>query len=64
MRRSLLRRVWVTDGPAVAEYAKLGFIPCDVAGDGVAETLDSAYGDFCIAQVAREAGMNEDAAMF
>ena len=50
--------------PAVAEYAKLGFIPCDVAGDGVAETLDSAYGDFCIAQVAREAGMNEDAVMF
>jgi predicted alpha-1,2-mannosidase len=50
--------------PAVAEYAKLGFIPCDVAGDGVAETLDSAYGDFCIAQVARAAGMQEDAAMF
>jgi predicted alpha-1,2-mannosidase len=50
--------------PAVAEYAKLGFIPCDVAGDGVAETLDSAYGDFCIAQVARAAGMNDDAAMF
>jgi predicted alpha-1,2-mannosidase len=50
--------------PAVAEYAKLGFIPCDVAGDGVAETLDSAYGDFCIAQVARAAGIEEDAAMF
>ena len=50
--------------PAVAEYEKLGFIPCDVAGDGVAETLDSAYGDFCIAQVARAAGMHEDAAMF
>jgi predicted alpha-1,2-mannosidase len=50
--------------PAVAEYEKLGFIPCDVAGDGVAETLDSAYGDFCIAQVARVAGMHEDAAMF
>ena len=50
--------------PAVAEYEKLGFIPCDVAGDGVAETLDSAYGDFCIAQVARAAGMQDDAAMF
>ncbi len=50
--------------PAVAEYAKLGFIPCDVAGDGVAETLDSAYGDFCIAQVAQAAGMKDDMAMF
>ncbi len=50
--------------PAVTEYAKLGYIPCDVAGDGVAETLDSAYGDFCIAQVARAVGIKDDAAMF
>jgi predicted alpha-1,2-mannosidase len=50
--------------PAVAEYARLGFIPCDVAKDGVAETLDSVYGDFCIAQVARAAGKMDDAAMF
>ena len=50
--------------PAVAEYAKLGFIPCDQVVGGLAETLDSAYGDFCIAQVARAAGMNDDATMF
>jgi predicted alpha-1,2-mannosidase len=50
--------------PAVAEYAKLGFIPCDVVVGGLAETLDSAYGDFCIAQVARAAGIEEDADLF
>jgi predicted alpha-1,2-mannosidase len=50
--------------PAVAEYTKLGFIPCDLVGGGLAETLDSAYGDFCIAQVAHAAGMHDDAAMF
>lgn len=50
--------------PAVAEYEKLGFIPCDLVAGGLAETLDSAYGDFCIAQVARAAGMQKDAAMF
>jgi predicted alpha-1,2-mannosidase len=50
--------------PAVAEYAKLGFIPCELVVGGLAETLDSAYGDFCIAQIARAAGHTEDAAMF
>jgi predicted alpha-1,2-mannosidase len=50
--------------PAVAEYEKLGFIPSDVVLGGLAETLDSAYGDFCIAQVARAAGFEADAAMF
>jgi len=50
--------------PAVAEYEKLGFIPSDVVVGGLAETLDSAYGDFCIAQVARAAGKPEDAEFF
>ncbi len=50
--------------PAVAEYERLGYIPCDLVVGAVAETLDSAYGDFCIAQVARAAGHHQDAAMF
>jgi predicted alpha-1,2-mannosidase len=50
--------------PAVAEYTKLGFIPSDLVEGGLAETLDSAYGDYCIAQVARAAGHEEDAKMF
>jgi predicted alpha-1,2-mannosidase len=50
--------------PAVAEYMKLGYIPHEAVAGAVAETLDSAYGDFCIAQVARAAGLADDAAMF
>ena len=50
--------------PTLAVYEKLGYIPCEATVGAVAETLDSVYGDFCIAQVARAAGMNEDAAMF
>jgi predicted alpha-1,2-mannosidase len=50
--------------PAVAEYEKLGFIPSDKVVGGLAETLDSAYGDYCIAQVARAAGKPQDAAFF
>jgi len=50
--------------PAVAEYTKLGYIPCGAVAGALAETLDSAYGDFCIAQVARAAGMHNEAVMF
>jgi predicted alpha-1,2-mannosidase len=50
--------------PAVDEYAKLGYIPCEAVIGALAETLDSAYGDFCIAQVARAAGLPDEAAMF
>jgi len=49
---------------AVTQYLKLGYVPCDVVDDGVVETLDSAFGDFNIAQVARAAGHSEDEAVF
>ena len=45
-------------------YVKLGYLPSDHFGGGVAQTLDFAYGDFCIAQVARAVGNSEDAAIF
>ncbi len=48
----------------IEQYLKLGYTPCDLVGGGAAQTLDFAYGDFCIAQVARAAGMHDDAAMF
>jgi predicted alpha-1,2-mannosidase len=50
--------------PAVAEYEKLGYIPYEAVAGSVAETIDSAYGDFCIAQVARAAGLQDEAAFF
>jgi predicted alpha-1,2-mannosidase len=50
--------------PAVEEYEKLGYIPCDKVLGGLAETLDSAYGDYCIAQVAKAVGKPEDAEFF
>ena len=49
---------------AVAEYLKLGYVPCDPVDDGLVETLDSAFGDFNISQVARAVGAADDAAMF
>jgi predicted alpha-1,2-mannosidase len=48
----------------LTEYLKLGYVPCDQVDDGLVETLDSAFGDFNIAQVARAAGHLDDAALF
>lgn len=48
----------------IEPYLRLGYVPCDVVGGAAAQTLDFAYGDFCIAQVARAVGMHEDATMF
>ena len=48
----------------VEEYIAHGYVPADRVGQSVAETADAAYGDFCIAQVAKALGKQEDYAMF
>lgn len=45
-------------------YLKLGYVPEGRVDQSVAETVDAAYGDFCIAQIAGVLGHKEDAAMF
>ncbi len=45
-------------------YDRLGYVPADRIQQSVAETVDAAYGDFCIGQVARVLGHNGDASMF
>lgn len=42
-----------------SEYVKLGYVPKDKFGDNVNLTLDAAYGDFCIAQVAKVLGRDD-----
>ena len=45
-------------------YNTLGYVPCDVGiNENVARTLEYAYDDWCIAQVAAKLGRTEDAAM-
>ena len=48
----------------IEDYLKLGYVAADHVAQSAAETTDSAYGDFCIAQVAKTLGRNDDAAMF
>ncbi|MDR0425605.1 MAG: GH92 family glycosyl hydrolase [Clostridiales bacterium] len=49
---------------AIDAYRTLGYVPNDLEKESVNETLDCAYGDFCIAQVARYVGENETAEAF
>jgi predicted alpha-1,2-mannosidase len=48
----------------VADYLRFGYLPEDLHDASLTETLDAAYGDFCIAQVARALDRKEDAGMF
>jgi predicted alpha-1,2-mannosidase len=41
-------------------YMELGYIPCDRYHESVSNTLDYVYGDFCIAQIAKQLGRTED----
>jgi len=43
----------------VEDYVKLGYVPFDKEGESVNLTLDAAYGDYCIAQVAKVLGKSD-----
>ena len=42
-----------------ADYLKYGYVPCNGRRDSVNLTLDAAYGDWCIATVAKALGRTE-----
>ena len=46
------------------DYKQLGYVPCDKCKESVNETLDSAYGDFCISVIADKCGEKEVAQKF
>ena len=48
----------------IEEYLKYGYAPDGLVDQSAAETVDAAYGDFCIAQVAKALGHQDDSAMF
>lgn len=48
----------------VAEYLKLGYVASDKTEHAVARTLDFAYNDFCIAQLAEHLGKPDIAAHY
>lgn len=59
MKASAMQNVRATDA-----YRQLGYVPQDKHGWSVTMTLEYAYDDWCIAQVAKKLGFAEDAALF
>ena len=60
---------WISVGrkigrKCVKEYQALGYVPYDRCDESVNETLDCAYGDFCISVLARACGEMETAETF
>ncbi len=45
---------------AVATYDKLGWVPFDQENESVSKTLEYAYDDYCVAQMAKGMGKTED----
>ena len=45
-------------------YKDLGYVPSDKTKESVSRTLEFAYDDFCVAQVAQALGKDDDAAYF
>jgi predicted alpha-1,2-mannosidase len=52
------------DYDGVADYARLGWVPCDVENESLSKTLEYAYDDYCIAQMAKALGKQGDYATF
>ena len=48
----------------IPEYTELGYVPFDLEKESVSKTLEYAYDDWCIAQVAKKLGHTEDYEFF
>ena len=48
----------------IPEYTTLGYVPFDLEKESVSKTLEYAYDDWCIAQVAKKLGHEEDYKFF
>ena len=48
------------DYDGLASYRKLGWVPCDEEDESLSKTLEYAYDDWCIAQMAKTLGKQAD----
>lgn len=50
--------------PGLTHYLELGYAPCDRTTESVANTLEMAYDDWCLARLAGALGRTEDEKLF
>ena len=55
-----MKKSSIQDGNGLKEYREQGYVPYSVRNWNVSLTLEYAYDDWCIAQVARKLGYQED----
>jgi predicted alpha-1,2-mannosidase len=48
----------------ILDYVRLGYVPADKVKESAASTLEYAYDDFCVAQMARALGKTDDWTLF
>lgn len=48
------------DYDSVEEYARIGYVPFDHENESVSKTLEYAFDDYCIAQMAKKLGKTDD----
>lgn len=48
----------------LSDYMNLGYAPCDVVTEAVPNTMELAYDDWCIAQMAKAMGKEDDYQLF
>ena len=57
-------KCWYEARGGLKYYKELGFVPVDKVGKATSRTLEFAYDDFCVAQVAKALGKIKDYEMF
>ena len=48
----------------IEHFRRLGYVPCDVVEHAASRTLEFAYGDYCVARMARALGKTEETTRF
>ena len=59
-----MKTTMMQDNRGLDHYKKYGYIPYNLLDESVTITLEYAYNDWCVAQIAKELGKNEDYTYF
>ncbi len=62
--RAIKKSAMNPDYDGVAAYAQLGWVPFDQENENVSKTLEYAYDDYCVAQMAKALGKTDDYTYF
>ncbi len=62
--KAIVKSATVDNDNDVEMFNKYGYVPCDEATESVSKTLEYAYDDWCIAQMAKALGKKKDYTLY